>query len=1041
MATDILFYNDTGDNQFDNFFKNLNKETNDLIDKKWSKEDQEAIREQEKARYGYILSKHKVLILRQISAQIDTAYQTCLSDQRLKNIYPSKKKVSNDERLKELDTLRESVAKALRVELQVRIDFLKQGLAGHPNQDALILKLNSKILAARNNLNKTPDIFMEVEGELAFRLEYDSSSLFIKTGYNDLAKLYKQVSETKLTDDSLKSGVKFVANWMVNRALPENDEKPQKPQRISNSYNDYLTDGSPTETSSQSEQSEDEIRVEDDNPNTGLSEDFDSLSTTPKTPKKPTDPILAYQKKLEDAKFEQYKRLQRTFVDMTEKTKSSYRKDLGNRLVNRVIPDGEVINHFINTDIRSYGANGLDTDLHKVFVLMMKTDTTDGVTIELLNTLKNEYFSATFNQETGKYEDAFGEELTAARAQQNMQDFLSKLVSSMALILQKQMEEGGSDKKPALVKPLNNLLRKYDHPYRIGKVKIEPPTSEETIVVQKNAKVESNADNIRYRLTLVEQKLLTAREHTVKKVIKPRVGLFAVSYNVLIGLGAGGLTAAAVLGLLFPWATLPVALFIGLCGVYVNYKLYHYFFKPFIMRIFLHGLKDALFGKGAPLNIFVRAWEKSNILGKIAIAVFGFLFLGFVVSPIVFGFAALVGFATMNSMMLTGMAMVAGMPVLVVGLGFLALGGLLSTFFVHLPVILEVTMGFAKTTWDLVKSGLKLIYGKEGDSNIKRFFKALIILPLMALLTLPVLALIKANILTGKEFQSATANFGNNMRRFFSFFPSTTRMSVVLQRLGLPGITMLSISGLFNSVRGIGFEMVIPAVLKFPGWVKNKFAEMKKQFNSNDGAGKPKVPKNDNPWQGNFEKVVQGVDVVTDGTALLVNGFGNGVISGVEAKSVRAGIAVTVLGGMSSFFSCILGFLGLKKTSIGKKGAMVEINNTYAALDAKINKSSAGDMNSGGDAAQKREKVAKNEARNNEVPANQSENATQEEIVATKPRQQKSVTEKCHGFFEKIQSRDYKTNRDKIEEVASKVLAQGLQHDIETHASDYSITA
>lgn len=914
--------------QLINFFKKIDETTKKLIEARWP---EQAEQEKEKARYGYILSKHRVLLLRQLQSQMQRAFDQIANIRFRKNVECNLNIINRE----------------LLVELEKREKFLIEGLKGHPDEASLLRDLTDKMQEARENPNKTPAVFMEIEGKLAFRLEYDSKSEFTKTGYNELTGLYTKIAGTPdLTPENLEQGAKLVASWMINRSLP--DELPVAEPAPSNEAN-----------------SAEEIRVERA-PASGAKQ----LNAV--------DPIAEYRQKLVSAKFKQYAMLQRTFMDITEKTKSSYRKDLVNSLVDRFIPDTAVMNKFFRTSIRAFFKNALDPDLHKIFVLMMEGDTDEGVTLELLNRLKAKYF------------DIDQKCMTPELAQQKMLDFLSELTAILAETLHQQMKVGGNYKKPLLTKHLNNLMRKYDHPYRIGKTKVD---QEKDI----------------YKLALVERKLLTAQEHTMKTVVKPWVGLGAVFMDIFMGLGAGALTAAAVLAL--SWGTLPVALFIGFCGMYVNYKLYHRFFKPFINRVVSKGLFDALFGHEAPLNDLKAQWDKRGTLGRIALVIVSALGLGLIVAPIVLGYSALVAFATMNSIMVTAAASIAGLPILLVGAAFVAVIGLIITFVVHLPVVLTVTMGFLKTIANVAVAGLSLIYGKKDDSLLKRIAKGVVIVPAMALLAVPIAALIKANIMTIEEFQRGTALFGKHVRRLFGLV-ITQLPSKILAILAVPGLMYLSLTGLFDFSTSI-----LKGLKRLPEQIKTRFMARKAKSNTD-------AVKAENPWKSKFHRFLGVAGYVVDGGALAVNGLGNGLIAADVATSRREGIVITAVGALSSFCSCILGFFGMKKANMGDNQPMKEVENSYRKLQKKLAKSMSVEA----------QKEGGSDGEKSYSPKNHEE----AQGPASEALAKGVMLKNCHQFFEKRRETPEKREEAKNKKVADrKDEAIKPQEALDTTYADY----
>lgn len=784
----------------------IKKENKNLICSKFT---DVALQQKEEHCYEYILSKHRTLFLRQMI-------------RHFKNAQPQDYKSS-------IINFKTELAK----EMNNRINLLIEGLSTHPDRINLVKKLNNAREKADTSFYETPVIMMEVEGKLAFRLEYDSNSLFTKTAYDNLGALYNKVFfSCDLKQADLISGAKSVAAYMIDQSL------------------------------------------------------------SAEQPLGKSTPITDYQEKLREAKRQQYRILKRTFSDMTKRTAASYRKDLTDELINVFIPDNEVISKFKSTNFRTYGKNAIDHDLHRVFVLMMECDIEDDLALKLMRKLQEKYFSEKVKS------------LSPEDAEANIKSCLSELVASLADILHDQMVAGQGFKKPLLTKHLNNLFKKYNHPYRIGKKKIS-----------------KEGEPSVFRLTMVKQTRLTAQEHFEKKVLKPRIGLSAIIIDILLGLGAGGLTTAAFLALPFAIpvvATGLIAGFIAVCSTYVNYRLYHRFFKPFAIRIVTKGLFDALFGEKAPLNRLRIRFNQMSLAGKIV----SLLATLIVVIPLIIGFSAIVSIATMMGVMTTMLPLIAGFPVLIIGTAFAAVSIAVLAFIVHLPLILIVTVDLAFCLKGLAETVVNIIRGEKGDSLGDKLLRGLIVVPLATVVGLLVLPLVAATILTVKDFTQATVSFGNLLRRVCNS-PKGTLMAMIGAVTSFPGVLIMGLGGLFQaSAKGLG-------MLKSKLFGKQEIAN--NAVSSADDVTQEKAV-SENPWFSSFHRRLGHLKTFFKALTLTGNGAGNGLIAGDAAPNKRLGIGVTLVAGFSSICSCVLGFFGWNKAKVGDKGTMVQVDSTYKEL-------------------------------------------------------------------------------------------------------------
>ncbi|NNM58865.1 MAG: sulfite exporter TauE/SafE family protein [Legionellales bacterium] len=856
-------------NRLDLFLTSINQEIHHIIQNKLV---DEAYKRKELRCYRYILAKHRTLTLRKLAA-------------RMKNA------ASDNDKL-----VLTTIQKKLKTDVENRFTLLNAELKGHPEQSELTKKLNENYQKAINNLNKTPDIITEIEGKLAFRLDYDSDSLFTQAAYDNLGTLYRQVLlNPDLSGDDLKSGAKSVASFMVNQSLLTGE-------KIAN------------------------LEVSENNP------------------------VANYQAKLDQAKQEQYRILKRTFSDMTKRTQASYNKDLADDLINIFVPDSAAISKFKSTSFRTYGKDAIDLDLHRVFVLMMETDTEDDLALNILNQLQGKYFSQKFN------------ELSPECAEANIKNFLNELVASLADILNEQMEAGGGFKKPLLTKHLNNLLKKYNHPYRIKKQKV-------------SAKGEPSV----FRLTMTEQTRLTAQEHFEKKILKPRIGLMAIFVDILLGLGAGALTTAAFLLLPFALAILSTVLiagFIGVCSTFVNYRLYHRFFKPFIIRVATKGLMDALFGAKAPLNELKTQFNKMGLTAKIVSVLATLFIVGPLLATLVIGFSAIVSIATMVSVVTTAMTVVAGFPLLIIGAALMAATIAVIAFIVHLPLILIVTVDLFLCIKGLAETVINVIRGEKGDALSARILRGLVVVPLVIAMGLLVLPLVAATILTVKDFKQATISFGNLLRKV-CHAPKRTILATIGAITSFPGLLIMAVGGLVQaSAKGL-------RTLKSKLFAKKERSEDASPHQEESGVAKSGAK---NPWISSFHRRLGYVKDFFKVVTLVGNGAGNGLIASDAAPTKQTGFAVLIIASFSSICCCALGFFGWNKAKVGEKGSMIKMDSTYCKLDKKLKK--AHRSQDGGEDGQIQSELDQEISRADDLK---------------RVKLPQDITAECHAFFEKRQ--------------------------------------
>lgn len=595
-------------------------------------------------------------------------------------------------------------------------------------------------------------------------------------------------------------------------------------------------------------------------------------------------------------------KIKNTLDDILDRAKKSRFLDF----LNGFIP-------FVN--LRTLGKKPLDMELHEILVLLMEADKeiTKG--------------QSKAHEEIGKLKNIIQNDDNDKDDQTKFKEFMSALLNGFLPMLEEQMKESKSNKKPKLVKLLNNLARKYGYEYRITKVdtgkkddngqtiyelKVLPKEQKHSFLNKANYSGINKFDSI------------DAFE-TGQRKVKRNSKIIAAFLVFFIAVGSGGLTTAAALALPF---SLPMALIVSIfiCGTYVNYKLFISFVVPFMTRFWKKGIVDTLFGEGADLNLFKKMWnfnyfeeslkKDSQLLSVLKWATrIGLVLSGVAIAGLVLGLSTIVAYATVSAVLATAVSFTVGAPILFGIAVVAAVATGVATFLVYLPTTLHVLSSAWPTFKTLCGTMIELIQGdaKTKEAHAKtiidysgknkawigralvlgeKIIKAGVMLILMGLLAVPIALLFVANVLTIVSFQKSTVALLG--------FAAATYAAI----LAIPGQVLMGINGFFSTVTSL-LKTVAGAgksIVKF--------------FSSKDPDSADENKTHTNPWNSLWNKVINILSFSTDLWAIGVNAVGNGLIaaSGSTKPIVNAfsGGAAT----LSSAASCSLGFLGEEKAVV-----------------------------------------------------------------------------------------------------------------------------